>query len=286
MKKGTIVTGTIIERRFPDKGILPLEEGLCIVKNTLPGQEIEARIIKTKKGKMEAKLLRVLQPAPTETVPSCPVWGECGGCSSLTLPYEEECRMKERQVRGLLREAISSYENLSNQEAVFAEPSNSLSTWASLSADPPLSALKWFEGLHPSPVELGYRNKMEFSFGNSEKDGPLTLGMHRRGSYYDILNAGNCVIVDGDFRRIVRATVEYVPYKQSVENLQDQTIVESEVPGKITANVTLKADCTDDGTKIATTSGFTLAVGTSMSVLGPGYSGSGYLISMDRSENG
>lgn len=80
-------------------------------------------------------------------------------------------------------------------------------------------------------------------------------------------------------------SVEYVPSTQSVENLEEQIVVESEIPGKISAIVTMKAECNDDGTKITTTSGYDLAVGTEMSVVGPGYSGSGYLISMDRSGN-
>ncbi len=80
-------------------------------------------------------------------------------------------------------------------------------------------------------------------------------------------------------------SAEYVPYTQSVENLEEQTYVESEVPGKISAIVTIQAECHDDGTKISTVSGFDLAVGSAMSIVGPGYSGSGYLISMDRSGN-
>ena len=36
--------------------------------------------------------------------------------------------------------------------------------------------------------ESEYRNKMEFSFGDEYKDGPLALGMHKRGSFHDIVN--------------------------------------------------------------------------------------------------
>ncbi len=216
MKKGTIVTGIITERRFPDKGVLLLEEGPCIVKNTLPGQEVEARIIKTRKGKMEARLLRVLRPAPTETVSPCPVYGDCGGCSSLTLPYGEECRIKEQQVRALLAGALESIDECSNEcsdkcSDKCGDMSGDTCSDMSDDSDPrsAYASLDWFEGLLPSPVVSGYRNKMEFSFGNSELGGPLTLGMHRRGSFYDIVDAGGCVITDGDFRTIVRAAVDF-----------------------------------------------------------------------------
>ncbi len=80
-------------------------------------------------------------------------------------------------------------------------------------------------------------------------------------------------------------SAEYIPCIQTVENYEEQRVVESEIPGKISAVVTMQAECIDDGTKITTTSGYDLAVGTEMSVVGPGYSGSGYLISMDRSDD-
>ena len=61
----------------------------------------------------------------------------------------------------------------------------------------------------PSPLTEEYRNKMEFSFGNAEKDGPLTLGMHRRENFYDIITTDQCRIVDGDFRMILQTVLDY-----------------------------------------------------------------------------
>lgn len=50
---------------------------------------------------------------------------------------------------------------------------------------------------------------MEFSFGDEVKDGPLALGMHKRGSFYDIVTVDGCRLTDGDFRKILRATLDY-----------------------------------------------------------------------------
>ena len=50
---------------------------------------------------------------------------------------------------------------------------------------------------------------MEFSFGDEVKDGPLALGMHKRGSFYDIVTTPECRIVHPDFCRILVATKEY-----------------------------------------------------------------------------
>ena len=190
MKKGELITGKVLEVRFPNKGIVHTQEGDCIVKNVIPGQLVEARVTKKRKGKTEGNLIQVLERSPLERETDCPGFGTCGGCSYLSLPYEEQCALKEKQVRELLAGAMHG----TSADAVHGT-----------SADP----LPWFEGIIGSPVQLGYRNKMEFTFGDSFRDGPLALGMHKRGSFYDIVNADDCVIVDEDYRRIVRATREY-----------------------------------------------------------------------------
>lgn len=65
-----------------------------------------------------------------------------------------------------------------------------------------------WEGVCSSPVAFAYRNKMEFSFGDEYKDGPLALGMHKRGSFHDIVNVEHCQIVDEDYRKVLTCTVE------------------------------------------------------------------------------
>ncbi len=177
MKKGEIYEGTVEKTEFPNRGIIKAEERRIIVKNTLPGQRIRYRIRKLRKGTGEGQLLEVLTPSPLEINPACPHFGLCGGCTYQNLPYEEQIRLKEGQLRELLDGAIT--------------------------------APYVFEGVKESPRRLSYRNKMEFSFGDEEKDGPLALGMHRRGSFYDIVTTDQCQIVDEDYRKILSATLEY-----------------------------------------------------------------------------
>ncbi|MNP12492.1 putative RNA methyltransferase [compost metagenome] len=66
-----------------------------------------------------------------------------------------------------------------------------------------------FLGIEGSPDQWKYRNKMEFTFGDEEKGGELTLGMHIKGKPFGIVNVDVCEIVDEDFREILKATVEY-----------------------------------------------------------------------------
>ena len=66
-----------------------------------------------------------------------------------------------------------------------------------------------WEGIIGSPVTTAYRNKMEYSFGDEYKDGPLVLGLHKKNSMYDIVPVCNCVIVSEDYNRIVSYTMEF-----------------------------------------------------------------------------
>ena len=185
MKKGQIAEGRIDHVVFPNKGIAITEEGdRVVVKNTIPGQKVSFLVNKVRKGKAEGRLLETLEKSELEIEPSCPHFGECGGCTYLSLPYEEQLKMKEAQVRGMMEEAIGDK-----------------------------CEYEWL-GIKGSPLQAEYRNKMEFSFGDAFKGGPLALGQHKRGSFYDILTVTDCQIVDEDFRAILKATVEFFGEKE------------------------------------------------------------------------
>ena len=180
MKKGQIYEGIVRRIDFPNKGIVETVEGeSAVVKNVLPGQKISFQVTKKRSQKSEGRLLEVLEKNDTEIEPACEHFAECGGCSYQNLPYEEQLKIKEGQVKYLLRQPL--------EEAGYQ-----------------LDDL--FEGIKGSPVQFGYRNKMEFSFGDQYKDGPVALGMHRRGSFYDIVPVHHCQIVDEDYRMVLQAT--------------------------------------------------------------------------------
>ena len=180
MKKGQVYTGIVERVEFPGKGIVRTGEETCIVKNSLPGQKISFLVNKVRHGKAEARLLEVLESSPLETGDPCSHFGVCGGCTYLSLPYEEQLQIKEQQVKELLERALEGQQ----------EP------W------------QW-EGIKGSPQPYEYRNKMEFSFGDEVKDGPLSLGMHKRGSMYDVVHVKDCRIVDGDYRVILQTVLGY-----------------------------------------------------------------------------
>ncbi|HAG69966.1 MAG TPA: 23S rRNA (uracil(1939)-C(5))-methyltransferase RlmD [Lachnospiraceae bacterium] len=206
MKKGQEYTGTVQCVRFPDRGVVRVmsdegEEELCTVKGVLPGQRIRLRVTKKRGGRCEGVVLEVTERAPREIMPVCPHFGVCGGCSFLNLPYEEQLKLKEEQIRSLMHEVRLS-------SGCRAEGAGE-----DVSAVPGAEKGKWFdeiwEGIRPSPAPLEYRNKMEFSFGDMSKGGELELGLHKKGSYYDVVTVDGCRIVDEDFRSILKETLSF-----------------------------------------------------------------------------
>ena len=186
MKKGEIYEGKVCYVNFPNKAIIEHEDGKVTVKNALPGQTVEYRVTKKKKGRAEGNVLQVLEKSPDEIESPCPHFGECGGCTYQNLPYEKQLELKSGQVKKLLDEVYIKQ----NREPSYI-----------------------FEGIKGSPKQFAYRNKMEFSFGDEFKDGPLSLGMHKRGSFYDIVTVKNCQIVDEDFRLIIQTTLDFFKEK-------------------------------------------------------------------------
>lgn len=183
MKKGEQFEARVERVEFPNKGILHIDGEKVVVKNTIPGQVVRFVINKKRHGACEGRLLEVVENSPLEQNGDevCPHFGVCGGCLYQSLPYEEQLNIKEQQVKALVDKVCSSYK---------------------------------FEGIKGSPISDEYRNKMEFSFGDAYKDGPLALGMHKRGSFYDIVTTPECKLVHSDFRKILKATLEYFTEQQ------------------------------------------------------------------------
>lgn len=177
MKKGETYQGKVCDYKFPNKGIVSIEEEKVTVKNGLPGQTVRFVINKKRKGRCEGRLMEVIEDSALESREAlCEHFGPCGGCTYQKFPYEEQLKIKSNLVKGIIDEVCDDYE---------------------------------FLGIKGSPNEWEYRNKMEFSFGDEYKEGPLALGLHKKGSMYDIVNATGCQIVDQDYSMILSSVLEY-----------------------------------------------------------------------------
>ena len=178
MKKGEIYEGVIEKIDFQNKGRVKIKDTTVTVKNGIPGQKVRFMINKKRGGRVEGRLLEVLEKSVLEKRdPLCSIFPSCGGCMYQTMLYEEQLKMKEEQIKKLFDDAVD-YEYT-------------------------------FEPIKGSPIEFAYRNKMEFSFGDEYKDGPLSLGLHKKGSTYDVLNAEDCKLVHEDMDKILSCVLHY-----------------------------------------------------------------------------
>lgn len=189
MRKGQTYEGVVTALTFPNKGIVHVDEALvpevagrekrleAVVKGCLPGQKVRFSVNKLRKNKVEGRLLEIIEKSDMEDgVPTCPQFGSCGGCTYQNLSYETQLQLKGSQVKELLDSVAVGYE---------------------------------WEGILGSPEHFQYRNKMEYSFGDAYKDGPLTLGLHKKGSFYDVIDAGCCQLVHPDFGKILTLVQQY-----------------------------------------------------------------------------
>ena len=177
VKRNDIFEITIEDMLFPNKGVGYIDNKKVIIKGGIIDQRLKIKITKKRKNKLEGKILEVITPSPIEIQPKCQHFKYCGGCTSQNLPYEKQLEIKAEQVKTLLNNAgIQDFQ---------------------------------FLGIQPSPLEFRYRNKMEFSFGDKVKGGPLELGMHKRDKFYEIISTTNCQIVDEDFNVILSLILDY-----------------------------------------------------------------------------
>lgn len=103
---------------------------------------------------------------------------KCGGCAYQGMPCDEQLRIKDDLVKTLIDKKGLKVNTLLPIEE--------------------------------SPDMYRYRNKMEFTFGNSEREGELKLGFHEKGNYRNIVNIEDCQLVDTDYNEILDAVRKFV----------------------------------------------------------------------------
>ncbi|WP_250674813.1 23S rRNA (uracil(1939)-C(5))-methyltransferase RlmD [Paraclostridium ghonii] len=191
MKRRDIIEFEIDKMEFGGTSVSRLGNRDIYMKGGITGQKVKASVKKTKSGKADVKMLELLESSPLETETPCKHFNVCGGCSMLSVPYEKQLEIKERQVMDLFLE-----------QDIFGFN---------------------FQGIESSPKTKEYRNKMEYTFGDEMKDGPLTLGLHKKGKHIDILTVDGCFLVDNDFIKVLTSTVEYfneknIPYYRNMRH--------------------------------------------------------------------
>src|ERR671924_298355 len=144
---------------------------VVFVRDAVPGDRVRARVTRSRRSFAEADSVELLEPSPVRVEPVAPH----PGAPWQVLPYERQLGEKEAQVRDAL-ERLGGFES------------------------PPV------EPILPADQRLGYRNKVEYSFG-ADEDGELVLGFHRRGRF-DVIDDVSRDILASDRVDAVREAVK------------------------------------------------------------------------------
>ncbi len=160
-KPGDMLDLDVTTLAYGGRGVARVDDFVVFVRGALPGDRVRARVTKRKRRHAEARAVELLRPSPERVAPRCRHAGDCGGCEWQSLAYERQLEAKQSQVV----EALAHLGGLDDYE------------------------LQPIIGMQQP---WRYRNKMEFSFGADE--GRLVLGLHRKGSWREIVEIEDCLL--------------------------------------------------------------------------------------------
>ncbi len=159
---------------------------VVFVPQASPGDRVSCRVVKSKKRFAEARIEKVLEPSAERCLPTCPVFGLCGGCQWQHLPYETQYRWKAKIFSDLLqRQAGVDRANI--------------------------------RSLLAAPEPWNYRSRAQLKLQVTDEE--LSMGFYRRGSHA-VIDHQECPILDPRlnqaatvFRRILKGNRQcrYMP---------------------------------------------------------------------------
>ena len=129
MKRGDSLKLSITDVAYGGDGIARHEGRVVFVPFTIPGETVQARIVKLTHSWMTARVTHITEPSPDRVEPPCPLFMRCGGCAYQHIAYPRQLEIKTHQVAEALRR-IGKF------------------------TDPPVDPAR------PSPLAYGYRNRI------------------------------------------------------------------------------------------------------------------------------
>jgi 23S rRNA (uracil1939-C5)-methyltransferase len=195
-KQAPLLNLTIESYAAEGKSIVRLEDGkVLFVDNAIPGDVVDAVIIKDKKSWAQGKTTRLVSPSPQRIEAFCQHFGVCGGCKWQMLPYSQQLVYKQQQVADQLSR-IGQIE------------------------------LPEIQPIVGSPHERYYRNKLEFTFSASryrtfEEIGDRAdkftpepaLGFHAPGLFDKVVEIHTCYLQADPTNTLLTVLREYTTAK-------------------------------------------------------------------------
>ena len=97
--RGDLLDLTIEKVIFGGDGLARTPHGFIVfVPFSAEGERVRVRVTERKPHHARAEIVELLAASMERVEPPCPYYGRCGGCQYQHLNYQEECRLKERQV--------------------------------------------------------------------------------------------------------------------------------------------------------------------------------------------
>lgn len=177
MKKNDLLTLTIEGMGNEGEGIGKVDGFPLFVKDALPGDVIEAKVLKVKKTYGYARLMKLIKASPDRREPACPLHRACGGCQIQALSYEKQLEYKEEKVRNQLVR-IGGF------------------------SDPPLLPVIGME------EPFRYRNKAQFPVGR-DREGRIITGFYASRTHSIIPNM-DCVLGVPENQGILKIILEFM----------------------------------------------------------------------------
>lgn len=181
-KKDDLITLLIEDMGADGEGIGKIDGFTFFVKDALIGDEVEAKIMKVKKGYAYALLTNIITPSSERTEPKCPYHRQCGGCQIQSLNYEKQLLFKENKVKNNLRRI------------------------GGFSAELIEKVMEPIVGMDAMPYR--YRNKAQFPVGRG-KNVEVVTGFYA-GRTHNIIPNTDCALGAAENKEILEAVMQYM----------------------------------------------------------------------------
>ena len=203
-----VTEGQTVELEITDmtddgKGLGRLSGLAIFVAGAVPGDKVSTRITRLKKRYALAETITLLEASAVRVQPPCPYYKDCGGCSMLELSYDEQLRIKRKNIITKL-ERIGALEDPTVREVVGAVDTIGADGGQAGQIGRPGKSEEFEETGQPEQIEsaggtaseafdsmLRYRNKAEFAVAMTSA-GPL-VGFNKRGSN-KIVDCTDCLL--------------------------------------------------------------------------------------------
>ena len=203
-----VTEGQTVELEITDmtddgKGLGRLSGLAIFVAGAVPGDKVSTRITRLKKRYALAETITLLEASAVRVQPPCPYYKDCGGCSMLELSYDEQLRIKRKNIITKL-ERIGGLEDPTVREVVGAVDTIGADGGQAGQIGRPGKSEEFEETGQPEQIEsaggtaseafdsmLRYRNKAEFAVAMTSA-GPL-VGFNKRGSN-KIVDCTDCLL--------------------------------------------------------------------------------------------